>query len=92
MIDDVSGSNGFHLYAEGDGWDLPLPVVPDWDEQVRRAVRLCRLIDRHLEYEARCRGLADRKAFQPRHLCPEQQVQMITDLNPGCATRNSMPE
>ena len=80
MIDDVSGSDSFHLYTEVDGSELPLQVVPDWDAQVRRATMLCRLMDRHLEYEARCRGLADRRAFQPEHLCPEQRVQVITDL------------
>jgi hypothetical protein len=59
---------------------LPLPVVPDWDEQVRQAGDTCRLIDRHLEYELRCRTLRDGEEFAPRHLCPEQRVQMVTDL------------
>lgn len=31
---------------------LPLRVVPDSDEQVRRADGACRLIDRHLHFEA----------------------------------------
>jgi hypothetical protein len=60
--------------------ELPLRVAPDWDEQVRRADRICRLIDRHLDYEGRGRLLADLSDFRPIHLCPEQRVQMVTDL------------
>lgn len=60
--------------------ELPLKVVPDWDNQVRRANEVCRLIDRHLDYEARGRVLQDRNDFRPQHLCPEQRVQMMTDL------------
>ncbi len=59
--------------------ELPLRVVPDWDGQVRRADELCRLIDRHLDAEARGRALRDAKDFRPQHLCPEQRVQMVTD-------------
>lgn len=60
--------------------DLPLKVVPDWDEQVRRATEVARLIDRHLDYEARGRLLLDLEDFRPQHLCPEQRVQMVSDL------------
>lgn len=60
--------------------ELPLRVVPDWDEQVRRANEVTRLIDRHLDYEARGRLLLDLEDFRPQHLCPEQRVQMISDL------------
>jgi hypothetical protein len=60
--------------------ELPLRVVPDWDEQVRRANEACRLIDRHLDYEARGRLLLDLDDFRPQHLCPEQRVQMVSDL------------
>jgi hypothetical protein len=67
-----------HLEVE----TFPLKVVPDWDEQVRRAGGVCRLIDRHLDGEARSRGLfLDEKGFRLRHLCPEQRVQMVTDLS-----------
>lgn len=59
--------------------DLPLRVVPDWDDQVKRATELCRLIDRHLDYEARGRLLLDLDDFRPQHLCPEQRVQMTSD-------------
>jgi hypothetical protein len=60
--------------------ELPLRVVPDWDEQVRKATDACRLIDRHLDYEARGRLLLDLEDFRPQHLCPEQRVQMVSDL------------
>jgi hypothetical protein len=58
---------------------LPLPVVPDWDDQVRQASRLTCLIDRHLDHEERTRlVLSDR--MTPIDLCPEQRVSMLTDL------------
>jgi hypothetical protein len=60
--------------------ELPLRVVPDWDEQLRRANEVCRLIDRHLDYEARGRLLLELEDFRPQHLCPEQRVQMSSDL------------
>ncbi len=60
--------------------DLPLRVVPDWEEQARRATELCRLVDRHLDYEARGRLLLDLDDFRPQHLCPEQRVDMVSDL------------
>jgi hypothetical protein len=59
--------------------ELPLRVAPDWDEQVKRATETCRLIDRHLDYEARGRLLLDLEDFRPQHLCPEQRVQMVSD-------------
>lgn len=61
--------------------DFPLRVVPDWDAQVQRAGELCRLIDRHLDFEAGGRLLKTSDDFRPQHLCPEQRVQMLTDLH-----------
>jgi hypothetical protein len=60
--------------------ELPIPVVPDWEEQVRRATVLCRLVDAHVEYEAAGRILERKLDFRPNHLCPEQRAQMVTDL------------
>ena len=65
--------------ADTETEELPLKVVPDWDDRVRRADVLCRVIDRHLDYEAAGRSLRDLRDFRPQHLCPEQRVQMITD-------------
>lgn len=36
---------------------LPIPVVPDWDEQARESTAMVKLIDRHLDYEERGRRL-----------------------------------
>jgi hypothetical protein len=60
--------------------ELPMRVVPDWDEQLRKANEACKLIDRHLDYEARGRLLLELEDFRPQHLCPEQRVQMVSDL------------
>lgn len=58
------------------------PEVPagEWDQQIQTANPVCRLIDRHLDYEARGRLLIDLRDYRPQHLCPEQRVQMISDL------------
>jgi len=59
---------------------LPLPVVPDWEQQVARAGRLTGLIDRHLNYEERGRRMLRGEKLTPIGLCPEQRVQMLTDV------------
>jgi hypothetical protein len=60
--------------------ELPLRVVPDWREWVRRAHRMARLIDRHLNYEAYGRCLLEGEQLTPIGLCPEQRVSLLTDL------------
>lgn len=60
--------------------DLPLTVVTHWDEWASRATAVCELIDQHLAYEAKGRILRDMRDFRPQHLCPEQRVQLATDL------------
>jgi hypothetical protein len=59
---------------------LPLTVVPDWDEQVRKAGHLTRMIDRHLDYEERGRRMLPNERLTPIGLCPEQRVNMLTDM------------
>jgi hypothetical protein len=59
---------------------LPLIVVPDWDEQLRRAGHLTRLIDRHLDYEEHGRRMLPNERLTPIGLCPEQRVNMLTDV------------
>ena len=71
---------GSPVPPKADEWEFPLEVVPDWDAQVRRGEEVCRLIDRHLNYEARGRMLLDLNDFRPGNLCPEQRVQMVSDL------------
>jgi hypothetical protein len=60
--------------------ELPFPVVPDWEEQLRAATRLARLIDRHLDYEAYSRSVVEADQLTPRRLCPEQRVDLATDV------------
>jgi hypothetical protein len=59
---------------------LPLIVVPDWDEQLRKANHLTRLIDRHLDYEEHGRRMLPNERLTPIGLCPEQRVNMLTDV------------
>ena len=81
MYEDVAGIEGWQQNTEVELPELPLKVVPDWDKQVRHAAKVCRLIDRHLAHEARSRGLSPSRRFCPSELCPEQRVQMITDVS-----------
>jgi hypothetical protein len=60
--------------------EFPLRVVPDWDEQARQGDRLAKLIDRHLEYEAYSRNLLEAEQLTPIGLCPEQRVNLLTDM------------
>jgi len=59
---------------------LPLIVVPDWDEQLRKAGHLAKLIDRHLDYEEHGRRMLPNERLTPIGLCPEQRVNMLTDV------------
>jgi hypothetical protein len=60
--------------------EIPLRVVPDWEVQVRRATRMARLIDRHLDYEAYSRTVIEAEHLSPRRLCPTQRVDLTTDI------------
>jgi hypothetical protein len=60
--------------------EIPLRVVPDWENQVRVATRMARLIDRHLDYEAYSRSVIEAEQLTPRRLCPEQRVDLTTDI------------
>jgi hypothetical protein len=60
--------------------ELPLPVAPDWDEMVRRSTVMAKLIDRHLDYEERGRRMLANERLMPIGLCPEQRVNLTTDL------------
>ena len=59
---------------------LPLIVVPDWDEQLRKASHVAKLIDRHLDYEEHGRRMLPNERLTPIGLCPEQRVNMLTDV------------
>ena len=60
--------------------DFPLQVVPEWDELVKQASHVAKLIDRHLDYEERGRRLLPNERLTPIGLCPEQRVNMTTDI------------
>lgn len=60
--------------------EYPLPVVPEWDDLVKRASHVAKLIDRHLDYEERGRRLLPNERLMPIGLCPEQRVNMVTDV------------
>jgi len=83
MYEDVAGIESWYLDADGQPPEFPLRVVPDWDAQVRRAAKICLLIDRHLDHKAGGRRLSDGGTFCPRDLCAEQRVQMIAELYAG---------
>jgi len=59
---------------------LPLIVVPDWDDQLRKAAHMAKLIDRHLDYEEHGRRMLPNERLTPIGLCPEQRVNMLTDV------------
>ena len=70
----------FHFHVTSEPPDFPLRVVPDWDEQVSRGDRMAKLIDRHLDYEAYSRTLLESEQLTPIGLCPEQRVDLLTDM------------
>jgi hypothetical protein len=41
---------------------------------------MARLIDRHLDYEAYSRSVVEAEQLSPRRLCPEQRVDLVTDI------------
>jgi len=71
---------GFAALSVPEPAELPLPVVPDWDARVKRADRLMRLIDRHLDYEGYGRCLLEAEELTPMALCSEQRVNLLTDV------------
>ncbi len=59
-----------------DSDELPLPVVPDWDNLVSKANEMTKVIDRHLDYESIYQG----HDLNPAGLCPQQRVNLVSDL------------
>jgi hypothetical protein len=57
--------------------ELPLPVVPNWDELVSRANSMAEIIDKHLDFESKLQG----RELRPVTLCPEQRVSLVSDLS-----------
>lgn len=57
--------------------EFPLPVAEDWDQTVARANKVAKAIDKHLDYEGKFQGIK----MRPGRLCPEQRVNLASDLN-----------
>jgi hypothetical protein len=76
LIEDVKTE----LHPAVEPAEYPLPVVPEWDELVKQSTQMARLIDRHLDYEERGRRLLPNERLTPIGLCPEQRVNMVTDI------------
>jgi len=76
MVDEVKTP----LRPAAEPAEYPLPVVPDWDELLKQGSQMAKLIDRHLDYEERGRRLLPNERLTPIGLCPEQRVNMVTDI------------
>ena len=59
-----------------DSDDLPLPVVPNWDDLVTKSGEMAKVVDRHLDYESIYQG----HDLNPAGLCPQQRVNLVSDL------------
>jgi len=80
MPDERLSTSPPHISPTPEVIEIPLPVVPDWDAQLRAATRMARLVDRHLEYEAYSRSVIEAEQLSPRRLCPQQRVDLVTDI------------
>lgn len=60
----------------------PEITVPSVDPAVRekQAAEMVKLIDLHLDYERQSRIPLSMDELTPRRLCPEQRVDLVTDL------------
>jgi hypothetical protein len=57
-------------------------VIPEIDPEVeqRKGHEMAKLIDLHLDYERQSRIPLSMDELTPRRLCPEQRVDLVTDL------------
>ena len=62
--------------------EAPKRVVPEIDPEVQRkkAYEMAKLVDLHLDYERQSRIPLSMDELTPRRLCPEQRVDLVTDL------------
>jgi len=62
--------------------EAPEIVVPEADPEAerRQAREMAKLIDIHLDYERQSRIPLSMDELTPRRLCPEQRVDLVTDL------------
>ncbi len=66
----------------GDAVGVPERILPEIDREVveKKANELARLVDVHLDYERQSRIPLSMDELTPRRLCPEQRVDLVTDL------------
>ncbi len=57
--------------------ELSIGVRDDWDAVVADATRIAAIIDRHLDFESKMQG----RVLRPVALCPNQRVNLISDLS-----------
>lgn len=60
----------------------PEVEVPEIDPEVqsKKAHEMAKLVDLHLDYERQSRIPLSMDELTPRRLCPEQRVDLVTDL------------
>ena len=65
-----------------DAVEAPERTVPELDPVVetKKAAEMAKLIDLHLDYERQSRIPLSMDELTPRRLCPEQRVDLVTDL------------
>ncbi len=62
--------------AEREVTEFPIPVANDYDQLVRQADLIAKVIDRHLDFEESAQGMS----MTPKKLCPDQRIDLISDL------------
>mgnify|MGYP001370666084 CR=1 FL=1 len=62
--------------------EAPETTIPELDPLVetKKANEMAKLIDVHLDYERQSRIPLSMDELTPRRLCPEQRVDLVTDL------------
>jgi len=60
--------------------EVGLPPEPDPEVLRKKADQMARLIDLHLDFERQSRIPLSMDELTPRRLCPEQRVDLITDV------------
>lgn len=57
-------------------------TIPEVDPLVetKKAAEMAKLVDLHLDYERQSRIPLSMDELTPRRLCPEQRVDLVTDL------------
>jgi len=71
--------------AEQEAGVPPEVSANEWADLVQKGSLLCRLIDRHLQYEEKGRRMLPNEHMTPIGFCPEQRVNLLTDVSAAVA-------